>query len=179
MSNKIKTLVGKKFGKLSVLERERRNRTTFYTCQCECGNSTTTTHSNLLSGQSKSCGCLIFETRGKERKPLEEVISNSILGTYKRNAKNRHYEWSLPYEKFVQLINGVCYYCKSVPSSLVTWRYKHEVSSLPFNGIDRLDNTIGYTANNCVSCCRTCNSAKGDLTVSEFKAWALKLAANF
>lgn len=173
--NTIKTLVGKRFGKLLVLDRRRRNRTTHYTCRCDCGNSTTTTHSNLVSGATKSCGCLVAETRGGERKPLKEVVSRAILNVYKRNARNRHYEWSLPYDRFLALINGECYYCGSGLSNVFTWRYKYEVASLPFNGVDRLDNTIGYTIDNCVSCCRTCNSAKSTLTLDEFKGWAFRL----
>lgn len=176
--NKIKTLVGKRFGKLLVVERTRKNRTTFYTCKCDCGKSTTTTHSNLSSGATKSCGCLVAETRGKERKPVEEVVSRAILNVYKRNARNRKYKWTLPYDKFIKLINGNCYYCGSGLSNEFTWRYKYEVTSLPFNGIDRIDNTIGYTINNCVSCCHTCNSAKGELTFDQFREWALKLYSN-
>lgn len=173
----VRSLVGNKFGKLLVLERERRYRTTFYKCQCDCGNSVEVSHSNLKEG-TQSCGCLVVETRGGERKPLKEVVSKAILNFYKRNAKKRYYHWELPYDKFLELINGNCYYCGAGLSNTFTWHYKYETASLPFNGIDRLDNTIGYIIDNCVSCCRTCNSAKGELSVKEFKEWAARLANN-
>lgn len=42
-----------------------------------------------------------------------------------------------------------------------------------YNGIDRLDNTKGYTPENSVACCKHCNSLKGDrLTPEETKAAA-------
>ena len=169
-----KSLVGQRFGKLLVLNRIRQNQTTLYNCKCDCGKSTTVSHSNLKEG-TQSCGCLVIETRGSERKPLKEVVSKAICTFYKRNARKRNYEWQLSYDKFLELINGNCHYCGSGLSNTFTWRYKHEVASLPFNGIDRIVNTTGYTNDNCVSCCRTCNSAKGELTFKQFKEWVSKL----
>ncbi len=173
--NRIKTLEGKRFKKLLVGSRTRENSVTQYNCVCDCGNTTIVSHSNLKSGSTGSCGCAILETRGSERKPLKDVIMRAIWNVYKRNAKNRHYEWSLPYEKFVSLIDGQCRYCGASAGNIFTWRYKHEAASLPVNGIDRIDNAVGYTEDNCVSCCRTCNSAKGTLTLEEFKQWSEKL----
>ena len=40
-----------------------------------------------------------------------------------------------------------------------------------YNGIDRVDNKIGYTLKNCVTCCKYCNNAKKDNDVDEFKEW--------
>ena len=55
-------LSGKRFGKLDVIERfESRSdlRTSYWLCQCACGNQTTVSSSNLKSGVTRSCGCLI------------------------------------------------------------------------------------------------------------------------
>ncbi len=45
----------------------------------------------------------------------------------------------------------------------------------PFNGIDRTDNSLGYFTANVISCCATCNNAKGTMSVTTFKAWAISL----
>lgn len=178
-NSEIKSFVGQKIGRLLIEERFRKNKTTFYKCKCDCGKDTITTHSNLGSGSAKSCGCLLLDTRGSERKPLKDVIQKAILNYYKRNAKSRNYEWKLDKNKFEELINGNCYYCNSGLSNKYIWKYKYEIATLPFNGIDRVDNTIGYTEDNCVSCCKTCNMAKSELTVEEFKTWIIKLNNHF
>jgi hypothetical protein len=50
------------------------------------------------------------------------------------------------------------------------------------NGIDRIDNTIGYTMGNCVPCCKHCNYVKGHLSQVDFETWknrfVLKQSAN-
>jgi 5-methylcytosine-specific restriction endonuclease McrA len=46
------------------------------------------------------------------------------------------------------------------------------------SGIDRIDNTLGYNIENCVSCCKDCNRAKSDKTLNEFKEWITNLYNN-
>jgi deoxycytidylate deaminase len=35
-------------------------------------------------------------------------------------------------------------------------------------GIDRIDNNVGYTIDNCVACCRVCNWMKMQMDVDEW-----------
>lgn len=65
---RIHNLVGKKFGKLTVLRDsgERRKNAMLWTCLCSCGKLTNVRAICLSSGQTKSCGCLSREI-GKER----------------------------------------------------------------------------------------------------------------
>lgn len=59
-----KNLIGKKFGKLTVVERTddyispKGERKVRWVCVCDCGNIATVTSKHLLSGNTKSCGCL-------------------------------------------------------------------------------------------------------------------------
>ena len=57
------SLIGKQFGRLTVLERagSSPSQKALWKCQCECGNTITTTTGNLNSGKTKSCGCLRSE----------------------------------------------------------------------------------------------------------------------
>lgn len=52
-------LIGKKFGKLTVLSHEGKNNRGKYLwkCQCDCGNVVVVTGTLLRIGQCKSCGC--------------------------------------------------------------------------------------------------------------------------
>jgi len=46
-----------------------------------------------------------------------------------------------------------------------------DYSQFKYNGVDRVDNTVGYTLDNCVSCCKICNNSKATLTLDEWKDW--------
>ena len=62
-------LVGKRFGRLTVVEFDRlQNHKTYWKCLCSCGLTVIATGNNLRSGNTKSCGCLRREmtsARGK------------------------------------------------------------------------------------------------------------------
>ena len=57
-------LIGKKFGRLSVLSKGNSKpnaRFSIWNCICECGNSVTVIGSHLTLGNTKSCGCYMKE----------------------------------------------------------------------------------------------------------------------
>lgn len=69
-------LTGQRFGKLLVLEldeNESKKGHSYWKCQCDCGKVKSFYHTRLISGETKSCGCL--KSNG------ENVISN-ILDQY-------------------------------------------------------------------------------------------------
>lgn len=45
----------------------------------------------------------------------------------------------------------------------------------PYSGIDRLDNSKGYSPDNCVPACQSCNFAKLDQSVEAFLEWAKRV----
>ena len=56
------SLVGKKFGKLIVKERDMtkprgHGNPSYWICECECGNIVSVAYSSLTCGKSQSCGC--------------------------------------------------------------------------------------------------------------------------
>ena len=52
-------LSGRVFGKLTVLEQvEWKKGASYWRCRCECGNETTVRYAYLITGHTKSCGCL-------------------------------------------------------------------------------------------------------------------------
>ena len=56
-------------------------------------------------------------------------------------------------EHFVSFWNKPCFYCGK------------EISTI---GIDRVDNTKGYSVDNLVPCCTDCNKAKNALSQEQF-----------
>jgi hypothetical protein len=69
--SKAKQLEGQRFGRLVVIERAGSRaygefqRHALWLCQCDCGNTHITTSRNLLSGGTRSCGCLRKENGRK------------------------------------------------------------------------------------------------------------------
>ena len=65
-------LLGQKFGKLTVIAEHpiRKDGCVQWICQCECGNLTIVSGTNLKRGKVKSCGCLLKETGARTRKNL-------------------------------------------------------------------------------------------------------------
>lgn len=67
------------------------------------------------------------------------------FSAYKKAAKNRNLEFLLTKEECTKFFNTNCAYCNDINPTL---------------GIDRVDNNIGYTPDNCVPCCSPCNFMK-------------------
>lgn len=80
--SKVNNLIGKTFGKLTVIERyygnnikNTRNKVVWL-CKCECGNEKAVIVDDLKSGKVKSCGCLISNAENE----IEEFLRiNNII----------------------------------------------------------------------------------------------------
>lgn len=58
-----KDLIGQKFGRLTVIKRvPNKNKKVCWKCRCDCGNVVIVDAGSLLSGNTKSCGCLRQQT---------------------------------------------------------------------------------------------------------------------
>lgn len=169
--SRFKDLTGQKFGRLNVIQigerGDRRDQHTYWLCRCDCGRERIVQSSNLTSGKSTSC------RRCPQRMPEGEPARNSLLFSYKYQAQRRGYSWELTGEEFDKLISANCHYCGLMPSTVHTSR-SHEITH---NGIDRVNNVLGYIPGNVVSCCGTCNYVKGTMSVDEFLTWATRFAA--
>lgn len=86
-------LTGQRFGRLTVINRDGKNRweEAMWSCRCDCGGIKTTTGSQLRSGKAASCGCLQKETTSKRRKSHGQSQHGKITAEYRAwlNAKNR------------------------------------------------------------------------------------------
>jgi len=165
--------VGSRFGRLVAIKKIKIRPGKFkYLCRCDCGKMKEISYFNLKKGNTKSCGCLKKEVLSRlKRKSDFDVVVNSMHAYYKRNAKLRTpVEFLLTKEEFVSLIQKPCFYCGSVGSKYWSNKY-HTHSEIIANGIDRMDNTRGYVLENCVPCCKRCNTAKNDMTLEEFVIW--------
>lgn len=162
--NSLKPIIGLKFGRLQVLSaagREKGGQLT-YLCRCECGARRVIRGRMLRSGGAVSCGC-------SRRLVIGESAFNSVFKSYRVSARERGHAFSLTKEQFLDLVKGNCRYCGLEPRQR-RWG-KTMYGQAIYNGIDRVDNTLGYVDGNCVSCCRQCNVAKSRYTLEEFTNW--------
>jgi hypothetical protein len=162
-------VTGKRYGRLIVVERfvkegKGTRKITAYRCLCDCGNETSADYSNLYTGTTKSCGCIRTEVLKRRKKDDKAVRITEMLGYYKRNAKLRMVSWELERSDFEAIVRSSCKYCGH-----------HD--PVRFVGVDRVDNSLGYTKENCVSCCRWCNWGKNERTLEEFEEWIRRLHA--
>lgn len=164
------TLVkGQKFGRLEVVQWIPSTKT--WECLCECGNTTFARSNSMKKGKHKSCGCLNREPRPHKRLPNSLALKRSLYNNYRSSANKRQYQFNLSLDEFVELIEQDCHYCGMVPTNSENSANIINHDSYKYNGVDRVDNTKGYSLDNCVPCCTTCNLSKLDLSVHEFKSW--------
>ncbi len=130
-------------------------------CICECGRESKVPSGQLVNGISKGCKpCALELSSG-------EASFNEVYATYRRNALKANREFLITKEQARELFKRGCAYCGCEPSS-----YKKPKNRIKtgfcYNGIDRLDNNIGYVLGNCVTCCYVCNHMKHVLSEDRF-----------
>ena len=142
----------------------------YYIFKCTCGNEIILLGSNVVSGNTKSCGC--FQHRYmKEHNllPNNLGVKRMIIKQYTRHAKDRNIKYDLSEEKFIELIEQPCHYCGATKTNII--KTKNCKQGYPYTGIDRIDSVKGYTDENCVPCCGQCNKAKMAMKREEFLTW--------
>jgi hypothetical protein len=167
----VQNLIGQVFGRLTVLEKASNSAAgkARWKCQCQCLNFRDCLTGSLRSGRQLSCGCLRVERLRKTLfLPNGEGAVGDLYRAYKFKAAKRKLPFLLTRDQFRKLIFQPCLYCNFPPSRVKKTR---SGSTVTYNGIDRSDNSKGYTVLNSVPCCTDCNFAKGRRNADEFLKW--------
>jgi hypothetical protein len=171
------SLIGRIFGKLTVLSRLPNDKfgTAKWLCQCECGHQTNTRTTKLISGKITQCQSCNRKGNIDRRLPPGEYGFNNHYRSIQRGAEKRRIEFSLTKGQVRELNQRPCYYCGCPPSQIYNGTRAKSVTAAgrlhaayTYNGVDRVDNTKGYTIDNCVPCCKVCNWMKSDLPYEDF-----------
>ena len=172
-------LTGQRYWHLVVLQRAgSRGTAATWLCQCDCGQQKICVSTVLrLSGPNSSCGC--GRKTGKGSRPIYttsmppgESARNIVLKGYQHGAQKRGLAWELSERVFNEITKSQCFYCGQHPSTVAA---PSRNGSFIYNGIDRIDNRLGYILGNVVSCCPLCNHAKRDMPQVDFFAWIERL----
>lgn len=158
-------VLNQRFGKLIVRQFiEVKNHNAIWRCECDCGQFADLQGTQLRAGYWRSCGCL-----NARRRPHESHYNSLVY-----QAKRRRQHISLTFEDFVSFTTTKeCHYC----GNPILWQKVSDQKTQRHN-LDRKNNSLGYTLDNCVVCCYDCNVTKGDrFTYEEFMLLAPILQA--
>lgn len=133
---------------------------------CTCCKEIKNTYNNFAYSCTEQrfksiCDKCLYEKQEEKRKNFTEEelqihlkkgrdayykgIDKTLLRNYNRFDLERKYTNDLTLEFIQDSLNKECVYC-----------------SAPSTGLDRKDSNLGHTIENCVPCCRTCNTVKMD-----------------
>ena len=114
-----------------------------------------------------------------EEKLIDKLsIPNYIISKRKDNAKRKNHEWDLTNEETKYLMSLPCFYCNKSPDAHKIFNRDCK-GTYYYNGIDRINNKIGYIKNNVVPCCFKCNLAKLTMSIDEFQNHIEKIYKHF
>lgn len=130
-----------------VKNSKRRNRRLLIPCRCDCGTESLVSPSSLRSGTSKSCGCIQVEY-ARSRTPTNQTHNLSMHPLHNvwcsmrsrcLNKLNKHYN------NYGMLGISVCKEWESF-EEFYEWAEKRWSRGLD---IDRVNNSLGYSPENC------------------------------
>lgn len=166
-------LIGTKFGRWTVLSIVAK----YSHVKCECGNVRKVTTNSLRMGNSTQC----LDCGLSPKLPFGEAAFRQVGNQYKSGARGRKYSWGLSDDEARLLFSQACAYCGKLPTEdpIVCKKAATEgTGDFAYNGIDRRDNSIGYTPDNSISCCIVCNRAKHAMSLDMFITWITRLKAH-
>lgn len=85
-------------------------------------------------------------------------------------------EFSIDLEWFAIQCHMPCHYCGRIDVNKISVKSRsakggYIVKDFRYNGIDRKDNSIGYTKENCVPCCVVCNRGKNSMSEEDWEEY--------
>lgn len=167
-------LEGKRYGHLTVVKyigflQKENYRASMYLVRCDCGKEIEMRTQAFHTGINTTCGC-----RSWGRRDRGDTSFELCYNEYKKRSKKLGRCFEITKEDFRILTKQNCYYCGTEPqgefnaNSCAVKTLKCPYPTYIYNGLDRIDSSKGYTLDNVVSCCKTCNWMKSDMSQQEF-----------
>lgn len=141
-------LVGNRYGHLSVIREEGRNKhgEVMWLCKCDCGNEMLAKSCNLVHGFVKSCGCMSGQMISNANKKHGKI--NTRIYSSWHCMKNRCYNTNDEhYPDYGARGITVCEEWKDNFQVFYEWAISHGFRE--DLTIDRIDVNKGYSPNNC------------------------------
>lgn len=142
-------LVGRKFGRLTVVSEitERQNKKVRWLCKCSCGNDKIVSSQNLIRGTVQSCGCYRRE-QARDRRVLHNGTGTKLYVAWKGIKQRCFNPNDHGYKDYGG--RGITMYKEWISNFALFNSY---ISTLPHCGekgysIDRIDNNGNYEPGN-------------------------------
>ena len=154
-------LTGRIYGRLTVIKettKRSKSGSIYWECICSCKTIKRVRSDSLISGMTKSCGCL-----GKEMRKRGVITHGLSYTSEYRKAKLARYRdkkakldtmWTTEMEKALLNLQPKCVVCGST-------------DRLATDHVKPLSKGYGLEPGNAVKLCRSCNSSKGNKNLSE------------
>ena len=158
-------ITGQRFGLLTAASRAPSvvGQSIKWLFSCDCGNTCIRRRSDLLLATNPpSCGCNGLPSERKH-------WATNAWWLARHSSARRGRSFDMTVEQFGELMSQPCHYCGGDPATSVGYSGRRTHKGLR-NGIDRVDSSVGYVPSNCVPCCKYCNYAKRDRSVTDFLA---------
>ena len=177
-------LTGRHFGELTVISfshshiQPSKQKRAIWNVLCSCGVEKKMSTSTLISGKTVSCGHVGLRNRINARKlPQGVAEANYLYSAYRKRAEYNGFDFLLTKDHFKELTQSNCHYCNSELSQMRKTRRTDDYV-YKYNGIDRINSSLGYIPANVVPCCAICNMMKNDLPQEVFLNHVKRIAEN-
>lgn len=162
------SLVGERFGRLSVLvdSGQRRDHRVLWTCRCDCGAITLATTRSLRSGSKVSCGCYRQEMLARGN-PIHGMAYSEEFRLF-HHAKARARRLGVPFSITLADVK-IPLSCPALDLDLAPGRQRQQDNS---PSLDRLRPEAGYVPGNVVVISLLANRVKSNATSAEVLAVA-------
>lgn len=150
-------LIDRQFGRLTVIafngvhESPCGTKRKMWKCKCECGNEVVVNTSNLLSGTTKSCGCLKHE-KLMEHNTSHGGTNDRLYGIWKAMKRRCNSPHDSHYGNYGGKGISVCKEWADSYAAFRKWAYENGYDESAPTGectIDRIDNDGDYEPSNC------------------------------
>jgi hypothetical protein len=142
-------VIGRIFGKFTVISQQpSKHWKRQWLCRCICGEERTISTEHLTSGKRTGCNSC---NNGNKSRPFEALFNALVHMAKGRTTVDLKYDEYITFTK-----TNKCHYCRSYIEWIPHYSNPHG------HHLDRKDNNLGYTKENCVVCCARCNRAKSN-----------------
>lgn len=152
-----------------------------WNAECICGNKREISSKDLRRGINRQYNLSCGKCENSERRVhvhVNECAFNNLYSLCKSAATGRrNLVFDLTPKRFKEITKQNCHYCNCPPSQIAY--NSTRAGQYVYNGIDRLDPSLGYVEGNCVPACATCNLMKQSLNYEDFIERVLTIARNY